>query len=236
MKLFLLSAVLLVSIRSAAADSILQFSVIYGSDFKTGSNLDPNNGYSSQTIVIGNTGTAAFHVSDLLFTASLGSTTTPVNPIIAADNVSSALILAPGQAYGYINNGFGALLTLAYVQSIFPTIDSLTIDPNNRLTMDFSNPSGSGVSFQNTQTFVNYALSIGGATAEWTMEWEMGVPNLRPGLTSGTLGHVVSNAVTCNETRPCPYAGSVPECSTLLLLGTGLLGVSLRILAKSSSG
>jgi hypothetical protein len=165
MKMYVLIAMLIVQVPSALAGE-LQFGVIYASDYKAGSPLQPGNGYGIQTFVVANLGTVDINLADLSFTSSLVFTTTSVNPVVAVQNTIANRLLAPGQAYGYINGDFNQTLTVAYVQSIFPTTTDLIIDSNG-LEAAFGNPLGSGVIFQNSETLVDYQLSIDGATAAW---------------------------------------------------------------------
>jgi len=214
MKIFLLIAILIARVPSALAGE-LQFGLIYPSDFKAERPLQPGNGWSLGTFVVVNLGTTNINLNELSFTSSIVSTTTSVNPAVDMRFSKSSLpVLSPGHAYGYINNGFNQPLTLAYLQSIFPTTTNLIIDAANGLNADFTNPLGSGAVFQNSETLVDYQMSIDGATAAWRTSWEMGSPLVPPFETQGTVGHTLSNRVTVGtgeifkiETTGTEYCG-----------------------------
>jgi uncharacterized repeat protein (TIGR01451 family) len=191
MKLVILVAICITTVSPALAN--IKFGVIHPTQYRAGASMPPGQGFSLQTTIVANLGTSSLNLRDFLLTSTLVSSTTPVNPLISQTEGTN-IVLAPGQAYGYINGDFNQDLTLAFVQSIFPTVTNVIVDSNNGFNLSFSNPTGSGVVFQNTQTVVNYQLSVGGVMAQWTMNYVVGDPNLSPGITSGTLGHVESIA------------------------------------------
>jgi hypothetical protein len=214
-RLFLV-AILCSTATTAWANSIQQFGLILPTDFRAGTELPSEQGFELHSFVVGNLGTTNLSLSDFVFTSSLISTTTTVDPVLDAHINAGGFVLAPGEALGYINGDFNQPLTLSYVQSIFPTISSLSVQPDYGLFAGLSNPLNSGVVFQNTQTTVDYHLRIGGANAHWTTSYEIGVPDLQPGWTAGTLGNAVSNA------------SRVPEPPTLVLMGVGLILLLLK--------
>src|SRR5579872_2551137 len=192
----ILSLIILTAIPPVAVAAVLQFGVVNTGDFKAGAPLPEGNGYGSNTYVIINLGTAIFPLADLTFTSSLISTTTPIVPFTGTTKVTPPItVLSPGGAYGYINNGFNQSLTLSYLQSLVPSVTSLVM-ASSSFQADLDNPTGSGVTFADTQTVVSYMLRFDGATAQWQGSWEMGYPGLMPGITSGTVGYTQSNAVT----------------------------------------
>lgn len=201
---------------NAWANEMLQFGVIFPADFRAGSALEPGQGFGIHTFVVGNLGTTPLSLSDFVFSSSIASTTTTVDPLVDVRVNDGGFVLAPGQALGYINGDFNQPLTLSFVQSIFPTISSLSVQGGYGLFASFDNPLGSGVVFQDTQTTVDYHLRYGGANSHWMTSYEVGVPDLQTGTTAGVLGYGVSNAA------------GVPEASTVTLMGVGLFVLGLR--------
>ncbi len=203
-----LALVLTIIASPALATGITQFGVIFPTEFSMGSALPPGQGVGIQSIVVGNLGTTPFRLSDMQFTSSLVSTSTLVDPFVSTQINDRGIVLAPGQALGYINNDFNQPLDLLYVQSILPAITSLIVHPD--LIIGFDNPLGSGVSFQNTQSTVAYGLSVEGASVNWMTVFNVGSPDLQPGWTAGSLGNGIS-------------ASPVPLPSAGILFGTALI-------------
>lgn len=220
---FLFLLVMIATATTARANEILQFGVIYPTDFRAGLALPSGQGFGIHTFVVGNLGTTPLSLSDFVFSSSIASTTTTVDPLVAVQVNDGGFVLSPGQALGYINGDFNQPLTLSFVQSIFPTISSLSVQGSYGLFASFDNPLGSGVVFQDTLTTVDYHLRYGGANSHWMTSYEVGVPDLQTGTTAGTLGYGVSNAA------------GVPEASTLTLMGIGLFVLGLRRMSERVS-
>jgi hypothetical protein len=229
MKPLLLFVILIAHIQPVMADQILQFGMIYPSDFKAGAVVHEGSGSTIQTLVIVNLGTASFNLQDIRFSSFLVSTTTPVNPDVRVPTTFPNFVLMPGQAYGYINGDFFQQPTLEYVQSIFPSVTSVTVNPDTPLYVSFVNPLGSGVDFQNSQSVVHYQLSIGGASVNWTTTYEMGYPDLQPGFTSGTLGNTTSNAVLVPTTVSFTFSGFFPPISNPPVLNMAKAGQAIAV-------
>lgn len=87
----------------AWAIEILQFGIIFPTGYRTGTTLSSGMGYGIESIVLANLGTAPINLSDVVLTSSVVSTTTPVSPLLGENvNTYSGLVLAPGQALGYL--------------------------------------------------------------------------------------------------------------------------------------
>jgi hypothetical protein len=64
-------------------------------------------GYGIESIVLANLGTVPINLSDVVFTSSVVSTTTPVSPLLGENvNAYSGLVITLGQALGCLNSNF----------------------------------------------------------------------------------------------------------------------------------
>jgi hypothetical protein len=224
MKRFTFVAVVFLSLACACSADQIQIGVIHPSSFSTPASFVPGSGIGLQSFIVANLGSTPFSLSDLVFSSSLLSTNSVVTPLVGANIGGPDAVINPGQAFGNINSDFFQQPTLEYVQSIFPSISSVFVDGSSRIAAGFGNPLNSGAVLGDSMTVVSYQLSVAGASAQWTTNYRIGVPELPIGTTAGTLGFVVSSV------DMVPPVQAVPEPSTISLLASGLLlaGIVLR--------
>jgi hypothetical protein len=219
------STIVILFAAGASRAGSIQFTLLYTSEVGMTQQWNQGIGVDTSTFVIENSGPSAFALSDVVFDANLVSTNAPATPSFFAFTILPNALLGPGEAIGYFNGNIttppGTVSeTLSYLNSYIAGATAFFAG-QDYLDASVNNPPGSGVTFANTQTTIDYTLSVGSAEVMFSASFLTGQPSATLTVES-SLSTVDGNYIAPPGLELLVPPVPVPEPSTVPLVACPL--------------